>query len=132
MQNGKNRPFFFFGAVSLLVVLIILVLSSFAVLSLLTASNEHKLSEKSAAAVKEYYRADAQAEEKAFWIAQTFGREGWREAFAEKGVSFAEEGGQVRVEYTVAIQGRKELHVALRLTERETVRLLWQVQLKEE
>ena len=61
-KKGGN-PLYGIGGVTLLTVLLVLCLTIFAVLALSSAQADHRLSEKSAAAVAAYYTVENQAHE---------------------------------------------------------------------
>jgi hypothetical protein len=60
-ENKSKGPLYGIGGVTLLTVLLILCLTLFAVLALSSAQADHRLSEKSAAAVTTYYETENHA-----------------------------------------------------------------------
>jgi hypothetical protein len=58
----RNTVIIGLGGASLLTVMVVLMLTSFALLSLLSANSDLLLSEKAAKSVEDYYTADCQAE----------------------------------------------------------------------
>ncbi len=62
-MSTNRRPRISIGASSILMIFVILCLTTFSVLSFVTANADYKLTEKSFQTVSSYYQADAQAQE---------------------------------------------------------------------
>ncbi len=113
----KRRPSFFFGTLSLLVVMVILVLASFAVLSLVSASNDHQLSSKNARNIIDYYDADAVAEDKLAGIMKTIlNHDDWQEKLREQGYDVEQTQTGVNIYYSAYISDDKEIKVRIDVT----------------
>ena len=85
MANYEIRRRASIGSASLILIFIVLCLATFGILSLGNARREDALSERSAAAVKAYYRADSQAEEFVGMVARALHSADGKEAAQEAG-----------------------------------------------
>ena len=101
------------GAGALLTVLSVLCLVVFVVLSISTVQSQSVLSEKNAAAVENYYRADAQAEE---ILARLRGGENPEQVQREGDIC----------RYACPISDTQRLEVEVRITEDTYTVLRWQ------
>jgi Na+-transporting methylmalonyl-CoA/oxaloacetate decarboxylase gamma subunit len=116
------------GVTSIIAILVILVLIVFAALSITTAKADMNLSEKTADMTSEYYKADAEAEDKVAEVAKAAkSGEGWQDRLGD-GYTVAEEGGRTSVSYEVPIDENKAFSVKLMVAADGGVsRELWRV-----
>jgi hypothetical protein len=121
------------GVASIIAILVILVLIVFAALSLTTAKADLTLSEKTAEATTDYYRADAEAEDRfAELAAAVKDGAGWKDRLGD-GFTVTDESGGAVVSYSVANGRNKELAVRIRVASDGTLtRELWQVRSTDE
>lgn len=106
------------GGASLIMVFAVLCLTIFAVLTLLTADSERKISESYAKSVDDYYRADTEAAAFVSVLAKalkTDGMDGFRSAAAEAGAEYAaaDADGVPTVEKSFPIDDNQALCVVL-------------------
>jgi hypothetical protein len=117
------------GVTSIIAILVILVLIVFSALSITTSKADLTLSEKTAAATSDFYKADSSAEEKVAEVdAAVKGGGNWRDKLSAAGyVINAGDVGDV-VAYEVQINDKKILKVELAVSaDGKISRTLWQV-----
>lgn len=117
------------GGSSILVIFILLCLTTFATLSMVSANADLRLTEKSADAVREFYAADAAAEQllAAADKAAPGGVSAVAEAVPGAQVDQAD-GGALLVSYAVPVNESQELSVLLRIQpDGRCIREMWQV-----
>ncbi len=105
------------GSASIVMIFAVLCLTIFAALAFETASYEHRLAEKSAAAAQAYYLADGLAEERYLQIYQLLHSDIEKEVLYAKleamDVAVTQQGSQTRFCYTVPIDAVQALQVVL-------------------
>lgn len=130
------------GGSSILVIFILLCLTTFATLSMVSAGADLRLTERAVAASRDYYAADAAAEQTLADIDQAvrdtnrvpddsfLGRCKDNIAKAAPQADIQEQGGDLLVRYSQTINENQELSVALRISgdgESRCTREMWQV-----
>jgi hypothetical protein len=107
------------GVTSLLTIMAVLLLTSFAVMSLLSANSDLDLSRKASQAVTDYYAADGQAEE--WWMDLNEALEGRQGGAAEKlraaGFDVDDSGDSLIVRRKFPMGGKKNLEVQVSVSE---------------
>lgn len=106
----RRQSGFGVGVMSLLAVFVVLCLTTFAVLSLVSARSDRALSQKNADATTSYYAADAQAERQLQKLAEHMKAEDWKEAVQEAGFSL-DVTDTARVSYAIALNEQQILQV---------------------
>ncbi|MDR1028738.1 MAG: hypothetical protein LBL63_04890 [Clostridiales Family XIII bacterium] len=117
------------GVTSIIAILVVLVLIVFSALSITTAKADLTLSEKTASATSDFYKADSVAEERvAEADAEVQAGAGWQDRLREAGYTVrAGDSGDV-IAYEVEINDKKALKVELSVSADGRVdRTLWQV-----
>ncbi|MDR2157424.1 MAG: hypothetical protein LBO81_06575 [Clostridiales Family XIII bacterium] len=116
------------GVTSIIAILVILVLIVFSALSITTAKADLTLSEKTAAATGDFYKADAVAEEKVAEVdAAVRAGPGWQDRLREAGYAVTPGVSGDTVTYEVGINSQKTLKVALTVAVDGRIdRTLWQ------
>ena len=111
MKQKSFKSFMGISAIALSIILIILTLVCFSVLTFVSADSEYKLSQKSALAVKQYYEADADANEALAKIFAIENRKNVQDILTKKGynVTISENGDQITI--CVPISNKRELRV---------------------
>ncbi len=104
------------GGISMLAIFVVLCLTTLAVLSLVSARADYALSEKTVMASKQYYAADALAEEKLaalLGVVESGGN--WYEHAQNEGFGVFSRQGSAIVAYTAPISESKELYIEVEL-----------------
>ncbi len=104
------------GGISMLAIFVVLCLTTLAVLSVVSARADFALTEKTAAASKQYYEADARAEEKLaslLSIVETGGN--WYDYALSEGFDVFSRRGAAIIAYTAPISESKELYIEVEL-----------------
>ena len=109
MKEKSLKSFIGMSAISLAVILIVLAIACFAVLTYVSADSEYKLSEKSSAAVDDYYRADALANEKLREISAAIKKENLEDFAAKKGYNVTNTARNKIVSFQVPVGNTKML-----------------------
>jgi hypothetical protein len=103
------------GILTVLVVLVVLLLCSFAIMSLLSANADARLTYKAKQSVSDYYAADAKAERIVAGIDAALRAGGdTQNALAALGVSTTYSGDSARFSFEVAVGDGRTLHVELK------------------
>lgn len=124
MRKSGLHSFLGMGAVALAVILIILTITCFAVLTCASAENEERLSEKSQAAVTDYYQADGQANQILSEISFAIKNGKLKDFIAKKGYNVTNSAGTVTIAYSVPVRNGKELQVEAAFRSFDQVQIL--------
>ena len=114
MQNERKSSGINIGSASIIMVFSVLCLTVFAVLSLVTANSEYKLAIKSTDVIKNYYSADAHANEKIAAIKTVLEKEGLESATKEASklnVSLKNEAEGLEISFDEQISDSQKLTV---------------------
>lgn len=128
MANYEIRRRASIGSASLILIFIVLCLATFGILSLGNARREDALSERSAAAVKAYYRADSQAEEFVGMVDRALHSADGKEAAQEAvGAYFQQDTGAVVTDIPMDAGRALRVELAVDWDERTYRVLAWNV-----
>ncbi len=104
------------GGISMLAIFVVLCMTTLAVLSLVSARADYALTEKTALASKQYYSADAKAEEKLAALLEVVEDGGdWYGYAQSEGFEVFSRRGAAIVAYTAPISEGKELYIEAEL-----------------
>lgn len=102
------------GILTILMILVVLLLTSFAVMSLLSANADANLTDKACASVHAYYAADSQAERMVAEIDAALTDDDWQKTLSSIGASVDLGDVSVKISFFVPIDGQNCLFVVLK------------------
>ena len=104
------------GGISMLAIFVVLCLTTLAVLSVVSARADLALSEKTALSSRQYYAADAEAEEKLASLLSIVEEGGnWYDYAQSEGFEIFSRRGAAIIAYTAPISESKELYIEVEL-----------------
>lgn len=114
VRQKRNTPGMSIGSSSVLTIFVVLLLTTFAMLTLLTANADYKLTEKVASATEAFYVADSLGEE-AFYALQTAVQDKDMAAVEQSDFTLQKSTTSILASKTIPVDAQRVLHIEINI-----------------